>query len=115
MASAPRRGDASVQSVSSMTRPPGSIAAAAAIGLACDVGERTQVRELIQEATRRFGRIDVLINNAGVITVGPLETQTLDDFERSMAIIFWGAVYPTLEVLPQMRARRAGRIVTITS
>ena len=83
--------------------------------MTCDVGERSQVRELIQEATRRFGRIDVLINNAGVITVGPLETQTLDDFERSMAVIFWGAVYPTLEVLPQMRARRAGRIVTITS
>src|SRR5919199_722697 len=83
--------------------------------MTCDVGDRGQVRELFQQATRRFGQIDVLVNNAGVITVGPLETQTLDDFERSMAVMFWGAVHPTLEVLPQMRARRAGRIVTITS
>jgi short-subunit dehydrogenase len=63
----------------------------------------------------RFGRIDLLVNNAGVIQVGPLESMTLRDFEDALGIMFWGTVYPTLAVLPQMRARGSGRIVNITS
>lgn len=81
----------------------------------CDVADRAQVQELIRSASERFGRIDVLVNNAGIMTVGPLRSQTLEDFERAMDTIFWGAVYPTLEVLPQMLARRSGRIANITS
>jgi NAD(P)-dependent dehydrogenase (short-subunit alcohol dehydrogenase family) len=81
----------------------------------CDVADRAQVQKLIRTATERFGSIDVLVNNAGIITVGPLKSQTLEDFERSMDTIFWGTVYPTLEVLPQMLARRSGRIANITS
>ena len=81
----------------------------------CDVSSRDQVERMVEQATARFGRIDILVNNAGIITVGPLETQTLEDFERAMGIMFWGALYPTLAVLPQMRARRAGRIAFITS
>lgn len=81
----------------------------------CDVGDRTQVRHLIERANERFGRVDVLVNNAGVIAAGPLETQTIQDFELAMDIMFWGVVYTTLEVLPQMRERKSGRIVNITS
>src|SRR5919109_3475673 len=81
------------------------------LSVPCDVANREQVQELVRRANERFGRIDVLVNNAGIITVGPLKSQTLEDFERSMNTIFWGAVYPTLEVLPQMFARRSGRIV----
>jgi NAD(P)-dependent dehydrogenase (short-subunit alcohol dehydrogenase family) len=81
----------------------------------CDVTDRTQVAELIEVVTRRFGRIDVLVNNAGVIQVGPLEVMTLEDFEQAMAIHFWGPLYTTLAVLPQMRARREGRIVNVSS
>ena len=85
------------------------------LSVPCDVANREQVQELVRRANERFGRIDVLVNNAGIITVGPLKSQTLEDFERSMAVIFWGTVYPTLEVLPQMFARRSGRIANITS
>ena len=85
------------------------------LAVPCDITDRQQVHHLVEQATRHFGRIDVLVNNAGIITVGPLQTQTLDDFERAMAVMFWGVLYPTFEVLPQMRARRAGRIATITS
>jgi NAD(P)-dependent dehydrogenase (short-subunit alcohol dehydrogenase family) len=56
-----------------------------------------------------------LISNAGEINVGPLETQTLDDFELAMSLMFCGVVYPTFAVLPVMRARRSGRIAVIMS
>lgn len=86
-----------------------------AIGLRCDVADREQVERLVGEVTRRFGRVDLLVTNAGVIQVGPLEHLSVRDFTEAMAVMYWGVVYPTLAVLPQMRARRAGRIVTITS
>jgi NAD(P)-dependent dehydrogenase (short-subunit alcohol dehydrogenase family) len=81
----------------------------------CDVTERAQVKELIEVVTRRFGGVDVLVNNAGVIQVGPLEVMKLEDFEQAMAVHFWGPLYATLCVLPQMRARRQGRIVNVSS
>ena len=81
----------------------------------CDVADREQVETLVRLVTDRFGRIDILVNNASVIQVGPLESMTVGDFERAMAVNFWGTVYTTLAVLPQMRRRRAGRIVNIAS
>jgi short-subunit dehydrogenase len=50
-----------------------------------------------------------------VIEVVPIDTMTVEDFEKAMGVMFWGGVYPKLAVLPQMRARRSGRIVHITS
>src|SRR5829696_7003549 len=81
----------------------------------CDVTDRAQVRELVDVVTRHFGRVDVLVNNAGVIQVGPAEEMTLEDYEQAMAVHFWGPLYATLAVLPQMRARRAGRVVNVSS
>jgi len=81
----------------------------------CDVSQRDQVEALVRQVTDRFGRIDILVNNAGIIQVGPLESMTVRDFEQAMAVNFWGTVYATLAVLPQMRRRRAGRIANITS
>jgi short-subunit dehydrogenase len=83
--------------------------------LPCDVTDRRQVKELIEVVTDRYGGVDVLINNAGVIQVGPLEVMTLEDFEQAMAVHFWGPLYTMLAVLPQMRERRDGRIVNISS
>lgn len=81
----------------------------------CDVTDRAQVKELVEVVTDHFGGIDVLVNNAGVIQVGPLEVMTLEDFEEAMAVHFWGPLYTALETLPQMRRRRDGRIVNISS
>jgi short-subunit dehydrogenase len=82
---------------------------------ACDVSERESVHELVQRVRSRYSRIDILVNNAGEILVAPLENTTLEDMERAMAVMFWGAVYPTLEVLPEMEARHGGHIAVITS
>ncbi len=90
-------------------------AGAEVLAVRCDVGVRAEAEALIQQASDRFGRVDVVVNNAGTIEVGPLETQLIADFEAAMKTMFWGAVYTTLAVLPQMRERRRGRIANITS
>jgi NAD(P)-dependent dehydrogenase (short-subunit alcohol dehydrogenase family) len=81
----------------------------------CDVSDQAQVAAMVEAVTRHYGRIDLLINNAGIIVVGPVETMTHADFERVMATNFWGVLNPTMAVLPGMRARGSGRIVNITS
>jgi NAD(P)-dependent dehydrogenase (short-subunit alcohol dehydrogenase family) len=80
-----------------------------------DITDRAQVDELVRAAVARFGSVDVLVNNAGIVQVGPMETMTIEDYEQAMAIHFWAPLYATLAVLPGMRARRAGRIVNISS
>lgn len=85
------------------------------LALTADVTSPDSVRQMIETVRRRFGKIDVLINNAGVIEVGPAVTMSVADYEEAMATNFWGMLYPTLELLPDMRARRSGRIVNITS
>ena len=81
----------------------------------CDVTDPMQVHDLLERVRTRFGRIDVLLNNAGMMRVAPLGNMTLGDFEDAMNVMFWGAVYPTLAVLPEMKERGSGRIVTIAS
>ncbi len=81
----------------------------------CDLRYSGQVREFVDEVRRHFGAIDVLINNAGIISVGPVETMTVEDFYDAMAINYFAAVHTTLEVLPEMRERRQGRILNVTS
>jgi NAD(P)-dependent dehydrogenase (short-subunit alcohol dehydrogenase family) len=85
------------------------------LAIPCDVSDQTQVAAMVETVTRQYGRIDVLVNNAGIIVVAPVETLTRADFERVMAVNFWGVLNPTLAVLPGMRARGSGRIVNITS
>jgi short-subunit dehydrogenase len=81
----------------------------------CDVSAKSQVHDLVAAATAHFGSIDVVVNNAGIILVGPLESQTLDSFHQAMNINFFGALHTTLAVLPQMLARGEGAIVNIGS
>lgn len=82
---------------------------------ACDVSDWEQVQKVIENATWQTGRIDVLVNVAGIIQVGPIEAQTHQDFEDAMNINFWGVVNTSLAVLPKMLQRESGRVVNITS
>jgi NAD(P)-dependent dehydrogenase (short-subunit alcohol dehydrogenase family) len=81
----------------------------------CDVSNRDDAERLVRTAAERTGRVDVLVNNAGVIQVGPLDHMKLADFEEAMAVHFWGALYTTLAALPAMRSQGEGRIVNISS
>jgi NAD(P)-dependent dehydrogenase (short-subunit alcohol dehydrogenase family) len=85
------------------------------LAVPCDVTDRGQVDAMVESVRAHFGQIDVLINNAGAIQVGPMEVMTFEDYERAMAIHFWGPLYTTFAVLPEMQQRRSGRIVNISS
>lgn len=81
----------------------------------CDIRDEAAVNAMVAAVTSRFGRVDLLLNNAGIITVGPVEAMTSAEFADAMATDFFGVLYPTLAVLPQMRQRKRGRIASITS
>jgi short-subunit dehydrogenase len=85
------------------------------LSFSCDVGDREQVQSMIEQSIIHFKHIDVLINNAGIINVGPQETMIIPDYEEAMNTMFWESVYTTLAVLPYMREEKRGRIVNITS
>jgi short-subunit dehydrogenase len=88
---------------------------ASALAIRCDVTDRAQVEEMVSRVEDHFGQIDVLINNAGVIEVGPMDVMTVRDYEEAMSTHFWGPLYTTLAVLPAMRRRGQGRIVNVSS
>lgn len=81
----------------------------------CDITNKQDVNAMIAAVNNRFGGVDVLVNNAGVIQVGPLEVMTHEDFDLAMQAHFWGPLNMIMAVLPSMRHRRSGRIVNITS
>ena len=85
------------------------------LALPCDITNQAAVQSLITQVTTHFGKIDVLINNAGIIQVGPMENLTLQDYEEAMNTHFYGALFAVEAVLPQMRGRKSGRIVNISS
>lgn len=85
------------------------------MALPCDVTDPEQVRRAVAEVQKRWGSIDVLINNAGTISVGPQETMTYKDYEQAMQVHFWGPLHTIEAVLPGMRERRRGRIVNVSS
>lgn len=91
------------------------LGAASVLSVPTDVTEPAQVQNLVDRAIATYGGIDVLINNAGIISVGPVEAMTLEDFRSVMATNFWGAYHMTMAVIPHMKARGFGRIGNVVS
>jgi len=81
----------------------------------CDITNREAAQQLVRNVVARTGRIDVLINNAGVIQVGPLEHMQRGDFEEAMAVHFWGPLHTMFAAIPEMKRQGGGRIVNISS
>ena len=81
----------------------------------CDVADERSVRELARAVRERAGPVDVLVNNAGVSSSAPLVKLSLDDWNRTLGVIATGTFLCTREFLPDMIARRWGRIVNVAS
>jgi NAD(P)-dependent dehydrogenase (short-subunit alcohol dehydrogenase family) len=81
----------------------------------CDVTSRTDVLEMVAAIESTVGGVHVLVNNAGVIQMGPLEVMTHADFEKALNAHFWGPLNTIMAVLPRMRQKKSGRIVNISS
>lgn len=83
--------------------------------IACDIRSQDSVRSAVRRVVDKFGRIDVLINDAGTMQVGPLEHLTVSDFEEALAVHTYGPLYMILAVMPHMLDQGGGRIVNIAS
>jgi len=107
-----------------MARDPHEVARAAqeladlpiqVLSIAGDVRNQVEAQQMIDAAMQRFGRVDVLINNAGVIQTGPIEHMTVEDFREALAVHTMGPLYTMLAAVPYMRRQGGGRIVNICS
>jgi NAD(P)-dependent dehydrogenase (short-subunit alcohol dehydrogenase family) len=83
--------------------------------LECDVRKPEEIKKTVADILQRHTGIDILINNAGIIQVGPVEHMKRDDFTDAMDVHFWGPFYLMQEIIPQMKRRGGGRIVNIAS
>lgn len=80
-----------------------------------DVTDRAQVKTMIHDVIRHYGKLDVLINNAGIVQVGPQETMGIKEYEQAMDTNFWAPLYAIDAVIPYFKRQGEGRIVNITS
>jgi short-subunit dehydrogenase len=81
----------------------------------CDLLDSEQIQAAVRRVIDRFGKIDILINNAGIIEVGPLEHFMREDFERAIRLHFWAPFELISQIVPEMRIWGGGRIVNVSS
>ncbi len=86
-----------------------------ALHVKTDISRREEVENLCSKAIEEFGRVDILINNAGVALYAELKDTDLSDWEWLMGVNLWGPVYTLHYLLPQMIERKSGHIVNISS
>ncbi|WP_017731930.1 SDR family NAD(P)-dependent oxidoreductase [Nafulsella turpanensis] len=89
--------------------------AAEVLCIPCDVADQKQVEQVIDQVVAHYGKLDVLINNAGEIIVSPLQNNTLNDFDQLMKVHFYGPLFAMQAVVPYMQQQGEGRIVNISS
>jgi NAD(P)-dependent dehydrogenase (short-subunit alcohol dehydrogenase family) len=102
-------GDTLHSTVKALDRPDETLAVEA------DVSDRAAVQKAVQQTHTRFGRIDALVNNAGIAIFKPMLDVTLEEWERVLAVNLTGPFLMTQEVAPLMRDQGGGAIVNVTS
>lgn len=81
-----------------------------AVPFVADISHQSEAERLIKEVVQHFGRLDVLVNNAGEIQVAPLNALTHDDFESAMNLMFWAPVNLSLAALPHLAAEKSDEL-----
>ena len=81
----------------------------------CDVTDESQVRHLVESVVSRFGQLDILINNAGIMQIGPQSVMTTMEYDEAMNVHFWGPLYMIKACLPHFIKSKAGKIINISS
>jgi clavulanate-9-aldehyde reductase len=86
-----------------------------AVATPADVGEEAQARAFVERAHAELGRLDALVNNAGVMLLGPIEGAPTEEWRRMVHVNVFGVLYCTQAALPLMRAQGSGEIVNVSS
>ena len=85
------------------------------LAVPCDVTDESQVRNLVDKVISRFGQLDILINNAGIMQVGPQSVMSTMEYEEAMKVHFWGPLYTIRACVPHFQSRKGGKIINISS
>ena len=86
-----------------------------AIGFAVDVTKRADLEALIKGAVDSFGRVDVMVNNAGIMPIAPIKLLKVEEWDRQIDVNIKGVLYGVAAVLPQMQKQKSGHIINLAS
>ncbi len=86
-----------------------------AIGFAVDVTKRAQVEALVKGAVDSFGRVDVIVNNAGIMPIAPIQLLKVEEWDRQIDVNIKGVLYGVAAALPQMQKQKSGHIINVAS